>query len=57
MEASATAGIHSCDLFLQLIPPPGPHVGDQVPFDFKFGLGESLEASWNWQECGADTPG
>lgn len=57
MEASATAGIHSCDLFLPLIPPPGPHVGDQVPFDFKFGLGESLEASWNWQECGADTPG
>lgn len=38
MEAAATAGIHSCDLFLPSIPPPGPHGGDQVSFDLNLGV-------------------
>lgn len=38
MKASATAGSHSCDLFLPLIPPPNPHGGDQVSFDLNLGM-------------------
>lgn len=42
MKASATAGSHSCDLFLPLIPPPNPHGGDQVSFDLNLGI----ERAW-----------
>lgn len=48
MEASATARIHSCNLFLPLIPPPSPHGGDQMSFDLNLGMDRAWKPPWYW---------